>query len=427
MEGSLKEEQGKTKSETKVKTGRCVKGSWIQEYLKYTAGQESPELFHLWSAVTVLAGVVRRNIWMQYVGKLYPNFYVVLVAPTGVCRKGEPLRQGSQMLRQIDDMKILHEKATSEGIIKYMKLDSLKKKNMPGGKFEIVEECTTFILASELANFIGSTSYSEQLAEFMTGLWDNHDHWDYTTRGRGKEELTNININFLGATNPEWLAKGFGEDSFGGGFIGRIIFIYQNERVTIAWPKKTKAQLILKDLLVLDLQHIAQIQGEMKVTKNAYDFFEEWYNSFKPDMSGRMVGYLQRKHVHMLKLAILISIAENDEMLVREEHIRAAKMLLDQIEELMPEAFAYVGATNEARIAQHILEMIKDNKGIIPEMKLLAGIRRMIKNKREFDGVIEILVESGIISVGSRDKRRYYFFTDAHLAKMKKMKEKKGQ
>jgi len=209
---------------------------------------------------------------MNYVGELYPNFYTVLVAPTGVCRKGEPIRQCSKMLRELDKMKILHEKITPEGLIKWLKHDAVKSIEKDG-KTEIIEECVTFILASELANFIGSTAYSEQMSELMTGLWDNHDDWDYTTRSRGKEELSNINVNFLGATNPEWLAKGFGEESFGGGFIGRIIFIYQNERVKIAWPEKTKEQMALRDLLVIDLQHIAQIRGEFKVTKGAYKFF----------------------------------------------------------------------------------------------------------------------------------------------------------
>ena len=95
----------------------------------------------------------------------------------------------------------------------------------------IDEECVTFVASSELANFIGSTAYSEQLRELMTGFYTNPNMWDYTTQSRGKEPLKNVNINFLGASNPEWLAKGFGEDSFGGGFIGRIIFIYQNKRI----------------------------------------------------------------------------------------------------------------------------------------------------------------------------------------------------
>ena len=416
VDAADKLEGEKPKPEPKPKTGRCVKKSWIQEYLKYTAGQESPELFHLWTAITILAGVVRRNVWLKFGGgKIIPNFYTVLVSPTGVCRKQAAIDEGTNMLREVGNLKILHEKVTPEGLISYLRFESTKKIEVEG-KLVIDEECVVFIQSSELANFIGSTQYSEQLRELMTGLWDNHKDWDYTTQSRGKEPLRNINVNFLGASNPEWLAKGFKEDSFGGGFIGRIIFIFQNRRIKVAWPKKTPEQMSLRNLLVMDLQHISTLHGSFKVTDKARDFFEDWYMAFEPDMSGRMVGYLQRKHVHMLKLAMLLSVAENDELIMREGHVKAAKVFLEQIEDLMPQAFAFVGATNEAKIAQRIIEMIASNNGLVSQRILLNEIRRMIRSKREFDGIIEVLVESGIILFAKKDNVLYYFLTDEYLA-----------
>lgn len=397
-----------------VKSGRCVKRSWIQEYLLYTAGQESPELFHLWTGITVIGGVLRRNVKLKFGGgSIFPNFYTVIVSPTGVCRKQSALDEGVDILREIDNIKILHEKVTPEGLISYLRFDSVKKKEIDG-KPIIDEECVVFIESSELANFIGSTSYSEQLRELMTGMWTNPTNWDYTTQSRGKEPLKNVNINFIGASNPEWLAKGFGEDSFGGGFIGRIIFIYQNQRIKVPWPVKTPTQMSLRNLLVIDLQHISTLQGNFKVTDKARDFFTEWYMNFEPDMSGRMVGYLQRKHIHMLKLAMILSVAENDELVVREGHVKAAKMFLEQIEELMPQAFAYVGATNEAKIAQRIIEILVDMGGLIKQQILLNGIRRMIRSKREFDGIIEVLVESGILLHAKKNDVLYYFLTDEY-------------
>jgi len=173
--------------EGKPKTGRCVKKSWIQEYLRYTAGQESPELFHLWTGITVMGGVLRRNVKLKFgAGAIFPNFYTVIVSPTGVCRKQSALDEGVDMLREVDSMKILHEKVTPEGLISYLRFDSVKQKEIDG-KPMIDEECVVFVASSELANFIGSTSYSEQLREIMTGLWGNPKDWDYTTQSRGKE------------------------------------------------------------------------------------------------------------------------------------------------------------------------------------------------------------------------------------------------
>lgn len=402
--------------EKETKSGRCVKKSWIQEYLKYTSGQESPELFHLWCGVTVMAGALRRNVKIRFgAGYIFPNFYTVLVSPTGICRKQSALDESTDMLREVDGIKILHERATPEGIIKYMRFESVKKREVDG-KPIIDEECVVFLQASELANFIGASSYAEDLRGLMTGLWSNHTNWDYTTQSRGKEALKNVNMNFLGASNPEWLAKGFVEDSFGGGFIGRIIFIYQNQRIKVPWPEKTPEQISLRNLLVMDLQHIATLHGTFKVTPKAREFFTTWYMSFEPDMSGRMVGYLQRKHVHMLKLSMILSIAENDVLIIEEGHIKAAKMFLEQMEGLMPQAFAYIGATNEAKIAQHIIETMADADGFISQMQLLGSIRRMIRSKREFDGIIEVLIESGILLCAKKEGVLYYFLTDEYMS-----------
>lgn len=183
----------------------------------------------------------------------------------------------------------------------------------------------------------------------------------------------------------------------------------------------------MESLLTMDLQHIARLNGNFKVTKNAYDYFKQWYDAYTPNLASKMAGYYERKHDHLLKLAMILSICEDDELVIKESHLKAGLLLLEQVEKLMPQAFAYVGATNEARIAQHIIELIVSKGGLATHKTCFSGVREQIKNKREFESVIETLIEAGIIFAAMRDKIVYYVLTDeyAHQLGAKKRKEKK--
>jgi hypothetical protein len=86
---------------------RLCEGGFVGSYLKYTSKQESPVIFHVWTALTVLSAVLRRNVWMDSGGdgtsqtgyyRIYPNIYKVLVSPSGVGRKGTAMKLGVQIL-----------------------------------------------------------------------------------------------------------------------------------------------------------------------------------------------------------------------------------------------------------------------------------------------------------------------------------------
>ena len=69
--------------------------NWIDDYLNYTSSQESPELFHRWCAVSVIASVLNRRVWLDRRdsrGIVYFTCYpgqlsVCLVAGAGRCKK----------------------------------------------------------------------------------------------------------------------------------------------------------------------------------------------------------------------------------------------------------------------------------------------------------------------------------------------------
>ena len=68
---------------------------WLEDYLKYTAPQESPEIFHFWSGVAVIAGVLNKRVFLPRIAAngvlYYTNFpgqlSPILIAGSGKAKK----------------------------------------------------------------------------------------------------------------------------------------------------------------------------------------------------------------------------------------------------------------------------------------------------------------------------------------------------
>lgn len=400
--------------------GRLCSDGWIKTYLEYTRKQASPRLFHIWTAISVIAGTLRRNVFIDRGGyyTLYPNLYVVLVAPTGKCMKSTAASIGVRMLRKIKGPKIVHEKITPEGLISFLGGELAGQKRLETEfvsktSVKLKIECNCFIFAPELSVFLGGVSYTAGLIELLTSLYEGKDSWEYRTKTHGEVELHNVNINLFGCSNPEWLAKGFSEDSFGGGFMGRTIYIFQQEGKKEAWPERPKDMEDLEVKLSHDLLKISELRGEYSVTDEAKEFYIKWYNEYSGDFTGRMAGYYERKPDHILKLSMIHSAQRHDTMRIEIEDIKEAIGMLQVVEEQMPQAFAYIGATNEARVSQHIVESIGGSpQKFIAYKRLLSNVRHMIRNRKEFDDMLDLLTTTGQIKCYNTNNTRYFSLDD---------------
>ena len=413
----------------KKKSGRMA-GDWLTSFMEYTEGTESPRFFYWWAGVATIAGALQRQVYFSrgILDKLYPNFYVILVGPAGG-RKGAPVDISGRFLRSAN-VDILHGTTTPEGLMFQLRagkkpLRKVEKSDELTGatKQMFVPECIGFLQAKELSSLFSSRNYVENLVVFLTDVWDCHDEWDYTTKMGGKTPINKIYINLLGASTPEWLAKCFREDSFGGGFMGRTIFIYQDNYGRIPPSKlvKTARQEELELLLKLDLQHITQLQGAMNFSKDAGEFFDTWYMKQTQNPAGRMARYFKTKHVHLQKLAMIISISEDDKLIVEKAHLKKALGILNSTEKTMPEAFAYVGVTNEARVAQIILEFLLSKGGQVGHQELSRHVRKFIRSRKELSGILEMLMDSGMVYVNKEKKK--FAFTKIYMQELKERKK----
>lgn len=310
---------------------------WIEGYLKYTENQESPEKLHMWTGFCVLSAILRRRVWMSRGAyTLYPNIYVMIVAPSGKIRKSITMELGIALLQKaMPDFPMSIGKTTAEGMVKW-KLNrpvTEPNPNDPAKPF-IKYESYLLIYADELATFFGyERQAASRMAIFLTDTYSCKEKYEHITKGDTPIAVYNNYPVLLAATDPRNL-KVLPDEAIGG-LIGRTIFVTANKRrKVIAWPEKGGQQL--HDELLTDLLRISDLKGEMAITKTARDYFTTWYEKFSDVTNDdpRLDAFHERAHDTAWKIAMLLSISQRHDLVVDLQHIMAGiKIIEDQLPE----------------------------------------------------------------------------------------------
>lgn len=329
--------------------------NWLQAYGEYTASNEAPESFHLWVGLSMIAGALRRNVMMQMQHfDVLSNMFIVLVAPPGTARKTTALKIGRNILKEVPGVHFTTKAASPAALIKQFT-------DLP----EQDQQSLTCI-SYELGTFF-STSAAE-MVDITTDLYDGNPDWDKQTIGRGIEKITKPWLNFAAATTPQWLGDYMSPTAVEGGFVSRTVFIYEDQRkLSSPRPAPNPRLAELRRLLINDLTHISTLAGEYQLSQEAGEFYDDWYLDnarFPKIMDTRVGGYYERKHIHVLKVAMALAAAERDELVIQIEDIKTALTLLAAVEPGMRRSFSSVGRNIYATDYERILAQIAGNGGM---------------------------------------------------------------
>src|SRR5580765_4183188 len=95
--------------------------SFLELYIKYTAKQESPQAFHLWVGITILASALGRKCFINRgYYRLYPNLFTIVVAGSARCRKSTAISIGIRLLDGIPTTKVISGKKPPEEFLREM-------------------------------------------------------------------------------------------------------------------------------------------------------------------------------------------------------------------------------------------------------------------------------------------------------------------
>jgi hypothetical protein len=378
---------------------RKIKDSWLQEYHRYTEGQESPDTFHFWVGLSMIASTLERNVWIDmsyYV--LYPNLYIILVSDAAICRRTTAVRIGVKILEQQEKPPyIFAQKITPEALI-----GALCNQCKIDAEGNVLSDSTAVVVAEELSVFLGKEAYASGLIAILTSLYDCGDEWPYETRSRGVETAYNTCVNMIGASSPEWLRLAIPPDAVGGGFTSRIVFVYQyrSDKV-IAFPELTDAQRTAKENLIHDLSLIRRLRGKFKFSSEAHAWYVKWYKGHRMALMSAVVSdgeLVIRKEGILLKLAMCFSVSEDDKLVIEQRHLEMAADALEETERFMPETLRILSSTPMGMDATKVLTIIRRYKKGCKHAELQSRVYHSIDAER-LRAIIETLAGAQIIEV----------------------------
>lgn len=379
------------------------KDGWLGLYLKFTETSEAPLAFHFWVGVICIGAVLKRNLFYKRAHDIiYPNHFVILLDESAVNRKSSAVRIGRRFVEEVGTVNIIADKTTPEAL-----LEAMASRQLLAGK--MVTDCYGLVYAEELAFFLGKQSYNEGMVIILTDLADcPPGNRRYRTRGKGTIHLIDPGLSFLGASTPDWLQDSIPASAFGGGFMSRILFVKCTEVVERIISRSEPDQTI-KQQLVDWLKVIATIKGEIKFTKEGEIWFDNFYYQQRANQpeDRTMIGYHNRKHDHLVRLATVLTVAKGGAMELTPTILEEAFALLNLLEIPMPDAFLDKTATPVGQATMRIVKQLKLAGGRLNHSTLLRKNAKYL-NSKGFRESIETLKEAGMVEEVRTSTGRWY-------------------
>lgn len=299
---------------------------FIDDFYWHTMGFETTNLFSFWTAIAGLSSVFQREIHIRFGDGLYPNFFIIFVAPPALCRK-------STALARFDKVESLMFQATPNEALKFRRqVSPIRGKATPEQMFvgmanktktlstgeEVETNANLIIRVSELTTLLSKAQYNMTLIDKLTDFYDCRDLDTDSTVARGNTELKNIYATMWGATTPDALANSIPPEAFGGGFMSRCVIVQQDEAYRIiSRPYFPDSCPDKEEMAQRLLWLMAYKSGEFTFTKEADDYYEEWYEKETLSLrakakKGETDHRDNRKTIHVLKLALVIAAQRYD-------------------------------------------------------------------------------------------------------------------
>jgi len=375
---------------------------WLAAFMKYAECGEAPKHMYFWAGVSAVAGALRRKVWIdQAYFKWYPNFYICLVAPPGIVSKSTTAGVAMNLLRKVPGIKFGPDVVTWPALVTAF-AESTEGFELNG---MIYPMSAMTLESSEFGNLLNPQD--KEMVDLLVSLWDGKQGtFEKKTKHSGQDSVENPWINLIACTTPAWIAGNFPEYMIGGGFTSRTIFVYADAKEKfVAYPGlRVPANLEqMAEELVEDLTSISMLCGEMKLTPAAVAWGEAWYTKHYSERAAnldpdRFGGYIARKQTHIHKLAMVLSAAQGDTLLITPEHLATAHAMVTDLEPDMQFVFSKIGRSDSSLHAERLIQFVT-NRGEVPFPEAYRYVHSHFSSMRDFEDVLAGIIRAGFLKM----------------------------
>lgn len=398
---------------------------------------EAPQHFNIWSAISVISAVLKDHVYFSRgIYRIQPNQYIILVGPPGV-GKGTAIHPVFEFPSKLKLLNMLTDRITAPKIIEKLAegwqtipstimppiLQTNQNGSAPHIPAQTLKDSAAIIRSTELQTFLGS---SDWMPGFLCDAWDRRD-FEYDTKNKGTNVITGMCLSLIGACVPGYIHSLAKDQAkvINGGFTARAVFVYAEKKAqSIEWPKsfeQIKGGIDLQKKLEDDLMLISQLRGEFRISDSAKSAFSQFYNSnyvkALPTDSDVLQHFKSRAHVHVFKVAMAMSAAGSDSLLIDYVDMQIAITLVKQVEANLDKAFRGSGTNIFSEVTSKIQRFI-ELRGVTTRTEILKHNYFDIGSE-DLNKVLSLLEEVEYITIT-------YSPTGQALIKFNDQTQKKG-
>lgn len=380
--------------------------SWLDDLLNETSEAESPTQYIYWAGLSAISAVIKNRIWIEKgYYRLYPNIYVMLIGASGL-RKGFPVSVAKSLVEAVDVTRVVAGRISIQGLLKELSTARTEENG------RVHSDACAFLVSGEFASYLIEDNAAIYI---LTDLHDTHAHekgWTNTLAGENRRHLDFPCLTFLGGSNQINLAETLPKSAHGGGLIARTFLVYADKKARInslVFSKERKDYSHLKEYL----RQIACLSGPFKWGDKVDIYYDDWYNKMQYKLEEDNVedptGTFNRIHDQILKVGMLISLAESTDMILEQRHIDQA----------IKDAYDCIPAMKQLMLTNGVGTVINDQTKLVIGKLMKSPEYEMARKKMlstgygnydcfELDRIIETMVQAEWVDVRQNGKDKIY-------------------
>jgi hypothetical protein len=313
--------------------------SWIDQFILETEKLECPEIYRRWAGIVVIGSMLQQRAWLNVKGSvLYPNLYAFLVGPPGI-GKSQTITAVSQYL-PVEGFHLASTSVTGASLAIEMQ-DALIEIDTNTFFEDRMVFNSLLLMPDELQVLI--PQYAHDLVGMLTAFYDCHPY-SASRISRDPVEIESPQLSLLAGTTTSHLLGTLPHEAWDQGLMSRTIIIYSGAAAIGEDIFNTTGCYTPE--LAEDMLRIHSLIGQFEVTDEYRAIYNTWRkNGYPPAPTHpRLRHYCARRGAHLLKLSMIASADQGDDLVIRLPHFERALGWLCNAEAMMPYTFSDVSS-----------------------------------------------------------------------------------
>jgi len=363
------------------------KDSFLNKYVEYASSiTDSPLPFHQFVGIATWGAILGRSRYIQFGdSQIFPNFWIMILAPSSFFRKSTALAISSKSLFNTHPQLVYPTEFSHEKILEVIQ-------DNPTGVFYYYEFKTLMGMLSR--------EYMMGTKAFLTEIFDNPDTYSRQTK-TGSVTIERPCVNIITATTADWFVNSIKSSDAEGGFLSRFIFVYSKNKIRDdAFPPKAdfNKRSMIYTMLGEMYEANKNVEAEMELSPEAKNIYVRWYHKFVSKYSSVNPSYrtmLARLNIYCLKIAIVVETCNNPASLVisaetMEESIQMSEYLFSSMVHLCESELSFSKyESQEKKIIKLLNEYNQTTRSELLKLSRLSSW--------EFNNIIRTLQEKDIL------------------------------